>query len=251
MKIIVISDIHSNIWALEAVLKVEKEYDLLCCAGDLVDYGIAPSEVIHSIRSCHNRIVVQGNHDLEITRMWEGSQYNNVEPMNFKWAHHNCQLLKKDAISYLSTLPIHQFFKIDGYVYMVQHQYDEKYGIIECSFAFDKYWEKYAPEKLWQHPRKRMIFGHTHRQGIYTLEQGKQWINPGSISYRRPDDPDKTAHYAIIENGEIILRRTPYNRAPQLVEAEKYEKERKMMLTEIQDFKFFFGNAKTPRDALA
>lgn len=50
MKLLVVSDIHSNIWALETILSAEKAYDQLCCAGDLVDYGIAPKEVISTLR---------------------------------------------------------------------------------------------------------------------------------------------------------------------------------------------------------
>ena len=46
MKVLVISDVHSNVWALREVLRAEQGFDLLVCAGDYVDYGIAPKETI-------------------------------------------------------------------------------------------------------------------------------------------------------------------------------------------------------------
>lgn len=64
MKIAVISDIHSNIYALEAVLDdiKNRDIDLVACTGDLVGYGTRPNEVINTIRK--NRILtIMGNYD--------------------------------------------------------------------------------------------------------------------------------------------------------------------------------------------
>lgn len=66
-----------------------------------------------------------------------------------------------------------------------------------------------------------------------------EWINPGSISYRRPDDPDKTAHYAVILDGNIQLKSIAYDRTLQLAEAKRLLKNDRMMRTELQDFMFF------------
>ena len=77
-----------------------------------------------------------------------------------------------------------------------------------------------------------------------------EWLNPGSASYRRPDDPDKTAHYVTITDGEICLKQIPYDRKPQLEKAKEFISTDKMMRTEIQDFMFFFGDAKTSREPL-
>ena len=61
MKIAVISDIHSNIYALEAVLDdiKNRDIDLVACTGDLVGYGTRPNEVINTIRK--NRILTIEN----------------------------------------------------------------------------------------------------------------------------------------------------------------------------------------------
>lgn len=77
-----------------------------------------------------------------------------------------------------------------------------------------------------------------------------EWLNPGSISYRRPDDPDKSANYMVISDGNVEFKSLYYDRSVQLAEAEAFKKSGQMMDTEIQDFMFFFGNARTSRDPL-
>lgn len=130
----------------------------------------------------------------------------------------------------------------------IAHQYDSGYGTIESRYAFDKYWaEHYGTDNT---GNRRLIFGHTHRQCIHILGDGMEWLNPGSASYRRPDDPDKTAHYATITDGEIRLKQIPYDRKPQFEKAKEFISTDKMMRTEIQDFMFFFGDAKTSREPL-
>ena len=62
MKALVVSDIHSNIYALQAIWEQEHDSDVIYCAGDLVDYGPFPSEVIQWVRE-HEVICVGGNHD--------------------------------------------------------------------------------------------------------------------------------------------------------------------------------------------
>ncbi|WP_367566443.1 metallophosphoesterase [Lacrimispora sp.] len=250
MKLLVISDIHSNIWALEKVLETEQNIDLLCCAGDLVDYGTAPREVIDRIGQCGSRVVVQGNHDRHTANTWRQGKFQDAAPEEYKWVHHNCRRLDEDRISFLEHLPIHQTFEADGYVYMIQHQYDHAYGTIESRYQFEEFWKKHAGQEYADSKKRRMIFGHTHRPCVHVLDQDMMWLNPGSVSYRRPDDPEKTAHYMVIEGGEIRFCRVPYDRSQPLKEARELNRIHGMMETELQDFFFFFGDAKTTRDPL-
>lgn len=77
-----------------------------------------------------------------------------------------------------------------------------------------------------------------------------EWLNPGSISYRRPDDPEKTAQYMVITDGNISMKCVEYDRSPLYQEALRQEEEGRMACTEIQDFMFFFGDAKSTREPL-
>ena len=54
-----------------------------------------------------------------------------------------------------------------------------------------------------------MVFGHTHRQCVHILGDGMEWLNPGSVSYHRLDDPDKDARYMVITDGSIKMRSLP------------------------------------------
>lgn len=250
MKLLVISDIHANIWALDAILKAERDYDMLCCAGDYTDYGIAPAEVISRMREIPKADLVYGNHDCHVLNTYKSGEYMRAAGRDYKWVHYNCQKLGKSELEWLEALPETLFFEADGWNYCIQHQYDAGYGTIESRYAFEEFWRNktgsYEPEK-----RYRIIFGHSHRQCVHILSSNMQWLNPGSASYRRPDDPDKTAHYAVIVNGDIELKKIPYDRDPQLQEACRFIKEKRMMETEIQDFMFFFGDAKTSRDPIS
>ena len=69
MKTLIISDLHSNIYALEAIWNKERDSDIVYCAGDLVDYGPYPKEVLNWVQS-HNVHCVQGNHDRGIVNGW-------------------------------------------------------------------------------------------------------------------------------------------------------------------------------------
>ncbi len=71
-----------------------------------------------------------------------------------------------------------------------------------------------------------------------------EWLNPGSASYRRPDDPDKTAHYATITDGEIRLKQIPYDRKPQFEKAKEFINTDKMM-NRNSGFYVLFWDAKT------
>src|SRR5690606_28326882 len=64
MKIAVLSDIHANILAFEAVLHdlSQQEYDAVYCLGDLVGYNVFPNEVVHLVRK-YKIPTIMGNHD--------------------------------------------------------------------------------------------------------------------------------------------------------------------------------------------
>lgn len=250
MRILVISDIHSNIWALDRVLEAEAGCDRICCAGDLVDYGIAPREVVDTMRSLPNLWLVRGNHDIHTINTWKEYRRGQINPRDYKWVHHNCERLDEERIHYLAGLPEHLTFEADGYLYLMQHQYGPSYETVESRHQFEEYWKQWGGTETKESGKRRMIFGHSHRQCIHVLDEDCLWLNPGSISYRRPDDPDKTAHYMMIEDGRISIRHIPYDRSPLLREAMRLHESRGMMETELQDFYFFFGDAKTSRDPL-
>ena len=106
MKVLVVSDVHANIAALNTILEKEADYDILCCAGDYTDYGIYPAEVIERFRNLKNTHLVYGNHDLHVINTYESKEWKNVEDGKYKWVHYNCEQLNDQGIRWLKQLPM-------------------------------------------------------------------------------------------------------------------------------------------------
>lgn len=247
MKLLIISDVHGNIDALKAIWEAEQDSDRIYCAGDLTDYGAFPDEVIRWMTRYHVKAVC-GNHDLHTIYTYEKTDWKSIPDKEFKWVHHTCGRLGQDEIQYLKSLPEFLHFEADGVDYVMTHQFDSGYGTIESVDQFERFWER--AKGAGTGGTRRAVFGHTHRHCIHILGDSICWLNPGSVSYRRPDDPCKEAQYMVIDNGAMHLKSVPYDRSRSLAVAWEYLKNGKMMESELQDAMFFFGNAATSRDPL-
>ena len=149
-----------------------------------------------------------------------------------------------EQVAYIDSLPESAVFQADGWVYLVQHQYRPgSYEVIECRHVFEEHWRRHTPKEYWVAPRRRMVFGHTHRQCVHILGDGMEWLNPGSISYHRLDDPDKDARYMVITDGSIKMRSLPYPREPLLKETFRQLKAGRMAEQEMRYFFYYFGDA--------
>ena len=77
MRALIISDIHSSLEALEAVLAVAPQYDAVWNLGDIVGYGPNPNEVVDLARKLGG-IVVRGNHDRACSGIMHFSEFRNL-----------------------------------------------------------------------------------------------------------------------------------------------------------------------------
>lgn len=215
MKALVLSDVHANIYALEAVWSQEKDSDIVYCAGDLVDYGPFPGEVIAWMRE-HDAVCVQGNHDRKVAALYrQPEKLTDIPDEEWKWKHDNARKLGEDEIAFLERLPESVSFWMDGIGYSMQHLYF-KYETIESLYQFNEYWQSHAEEEVRAAEHKRLLFGHTHRRAVHYLGDRELWLNPGSLSYRRKDDPSKDAQYMTITDGRIEMKSVEYDRSPLL-----------------------------------
>ncbi|MBX3014473.1 MAG: metallophosphoesterase [Caldilineaceae bacterium] len=235
MKALILSDIHSNIYALEAIWRAEHDSDLIYCAGDLVDYGPYPKEVIQWMRS-HQVACVQGNHDAWVVHNYREGRIGATIPVAERaWVHHNASLLDDDDIAYLAQLPKAITFALDTIFYGMTHLYQD-YNEIVSRHAYQHFLDQ-----LVGHERataiNRLIMGHTHRQSVRYLSDARLWLNPGSVSYRRRDDPDQSAHYAVIVDGVISLRQVAYELTP----LRTYVAGVSLKASELDAVHYFFG----------
>ena len=242
MKLLILSDIHSNVYALEAIWARESDCDAIYCVGDLVDYGPFPKETIRWCREHHVRSVI-GNHDQRLIQIYNqlNGDVSGIAPEDYCWVHDNCSLLDWEDVAYLESLPEILDFTADGYYYRLSHQFAPKYGRPQGIHQFDEFVYRNPPERT--DLPFRLIFGHSHRQAICQFRGEKLWMNPGSASYRRPDDQEKSAHYAVIENGLIDLRAVEYDRTPLLQRTVDLALSGKLQEAEQRVAFFFFGSA--------
>ena len=104
MRFFVLSDIHSNIEALEACIQRAKlaGYDAVYCCGDIVGYGPNPIEAIDSVRAL-NAVTIRGNHDRVAASQDEASEFNPHARRAIFWTR---SVLTDTYRNYLASLPL-------------------------------------------------------------------------------------------------------------------------------------------------
>src|ERR1041385_3253629 len=101
MRLLVLSDIHSNIEALEAVLEAAPQYDQIVNLGDIVGYNASPNEVCERVRAMGG-LVVRGNHDRACSGLTDLSEFNLIAAMSAKWTQ---TVLSEEHSAWLRDLP--------------------------------------------------------------------------------------------------------------------------------------------------
>lgn len=217
MRILILSDIHANLTALEAVLTHAGEFDSLWCLGDLVGYGPDPNECVETIRSLPNLTCLIGNHDAAVIDQMDAATFNPEARLSIEWT---LQQLTQENLTYLSQLPnrivvenatlVHGSPRSPTFEYLLDtHLATINFAYFETPFCF---------------------VGHTHLPAQYLLASGqghasliipqpnqvmrlaaRSIINPGSVG--QPRDRDPRAAYAIFEtqNNSWDYRRIPYD----------------------------------------
>ncbi len=102
MRYLILSDIHSNLTALDALLAAsEGRWDKAVCLGDIVGYGPDPNEVVELIRSL-DAVVIRGNHDKGVSDSAKAEDFNPVARAVVTWTHDH---LTDDNRAYIDQLP--------------------------------------------------------------------------------------------------------------------------------------------------
>jgi len=85
MRILVLSDVHANLTALEAVLAAAGTVDAVWCLGDIVGYGPDPRQCIEVIQSQPNLLCVLGNHDAAALDQIALEAFNYEAQQSIRW----------------------------------------------------------------------------------------------------------------------------------------------------------------------
>ena len=199
----IISDVHANFEALEAVLTETRGLDTICL-GDLVDYGANPNEVIELVRGRGIRTIM-GNHDWAAVN-GDTSLFNPRAAMSSIWTQRH---LTSQNLEYLRALSPEFRDRLAGPEAYFTHGSPD-----------DRLWEYVDPRThadLFGHYLSRLGvaligLGHTHVPYVWQ-EQGKTVFNPGSVG--QPRDGNPKASYAVVAvEGRVAtvdLRRAEYD----------------------------------------
>ena len=189
-----ISDVHSNLEALEAVLDEVGETRVFCC-GDIVGYGASPNEVVRVLRDIGATCVI-GNHD-RASLDGDVGEFNPRAAMAAIWTS---QHLSDESRAFLGSLPQEVSTEIGGKrVFMVHGSPDDPmWEYVRPSThadLFDYYLQKVNADV--------MALGHTHLAFQWRSDTGGLVFNPGSVG--QPRNGDARASYAIsqVESGEV------------------------------------------------
>jgi len=188
MKIAILSDIHANLTALEAVVNALPRYDELYCLGDVVGYGPQPNEVIETLQLLHPRIVLMGNHDYAVvTGNVEGFSFHAAKAI--EWTRRE---LAEAGRSYLASLNPSAKLEREGTVLALYHG-SPRDPLME--YIFPGIPETVGRVLVQMASAKIVLLGHTHMPMLYRYD-GYALANPGSVG--QPRDGDPRASYALL-----------------------------------------------------
>ncbi len=220
MRVLVLSDIHANLAALDAVLADAKEldYETVWCLGDTVGYGPEPDECITRIRLL-GAVTVAGNHDWAALGRMEVDDFNPEARRAVLWTRDN---IGAENLAWLSSLPSQP---------LVQGEFTLTHGSPR-----DPVWEyvlypSTATANLAFFPTPFCLVGHTHVPALYVAQSEDQKasllrptfgkpmplrggtraiLNPGSVG--QPRDNDRRTAYAILDTDALtwLPRRVAY-----------------------------------------
>ena len=163
MRALLISDIHANIDALEAVLDVAPEHDVVWNLGDVVGYGAAPNEVIERVRSL-GETFVRGNHDRACSGQLSLEDFNPVASRAARWTR---QVLTPEHVDWLQHMARGPITPDGPQVSCMHGSYlDEDEYLLSV---------RDAQLPLKQAETRINFFGHTHIQGGFATN-GEDWF---------------------------------------------------------------------------
>jgi predicted phosphodiesterase len=206
MKILLISDIHGNWPALQAVLKAEPDADQILCLGDLVNYGPQPAEVVAwAMKTLTPDWLIQGNHDRAVALDEDPRASMPYRSLATVTQQLSARVISPEMKAFLAGLQPLQRFKLDEAVCVACHAIP--------SDPLYAYLPETASTTLWESELNGINFpdflfiGHTHKPAK-TQFRRTLIVNPGSVG--QPKDGDPRAAYAIWDGG-VSLRRVEYD----------------------------------------
>ena len=220
MKYLILSDIHSNVEALRAVLRSvrRKSFHRTIVLGDVVGYGANPNPTIDIVRRLKRSILIRGNHDKVCSGLESGEMFNRIALESARWTQKKLTEANRVWLSELPRGPVQvdQMFSISHGTPVDEDAYI--FGEIE---ALNMFQHLTLPICFFGHSHFPVVFSldtealttHVPRESPFRLKlrtDARYLINPGSVG--QPRDGDNRASFAILdaETMTINIHRVPY-----------------------------------------
>ncbi len=218
MRYLILSDIHANLAALEAVLADAGPADVVWCLGDTVGYGPQPNECVERVRGLAGLRCLAGNHDWAALGKLDLADFNRDARVAAEWT---AKQLTSTNRAWLDGLPE----RIEAEGFTLVHA-SPRHPIWEYVLSAEV-----ARENMACFETLTCLVGHTHVPVIF-LEPGRQHrlppavlpdlgepfsyhavraiVNPGGVG--QPRDGDPRASYLLLDpdEGTLTYRRVPY-----------------------------------------
>jgi predicted phosphodiesterase len=218
MRVLVISDIHANFTALEAVLKDAGQVDETWCLGDLVGYGPDPNAVVEEIRDIPHLTCILGNHDMAAIGKMPLEAFNGEARRSLTYHQ---KVLFATNMDYMRSLSAN--IKVRGEATLAHGSprdplWEYILNALTARLNFDHF---DTPWCFVGHSHIQCMFAMTDASERVVLEQtkpdtavalrSKLILNPGSVG--QPRDRDPRAAYAIYDTEARTWtpRRASYN----------------------------------------
>jgi len=190
MKILVISDIHANKYALDEILNAVS-YDFLVFLGDIVDYGPHPAYCLDVIKESAD-VIILGNHDYAVAFNTDcrcGEKLHSVSV--YTRENITKKQLTEDQMKWLKSVPIKRSFGIAGIKFLAVHATprDPLYEYLLPNEPNERFYNSLmdpSTKKLVE--ADYVLIGHTHFQFKRKIS-GITILNPGSVGQPRDGDP--------------------------------------------------------------
>jgi diadenosine tetraphosphatase ApaH/serine/threonine PP2A family protein phosphatase len=216
MRVAVVSDIHANLPALDAVLHAigEEEPDAIWCLGDVVGYGPHPNECCAAVEE-RAELCLAGNHDLAVLGSLDVADFSPDAAASARWS---AGVLSRDARAFLEPLP--SLSRREGVQLFHASPRDPVWDYVLT--------EEGAADALALTDAPVVLVGHTHVPLAVTVEDGRiagglapggaevalagrRWLlNPGSVGQPRDEDPRAAWLLIDFTAGRAAFRRVPY-----------------------------------------
>lgn len=199
MKVAIISDIHGNMQALEAVLDdIKKEKcEKIFCLGDLAMAGPEPLKTVERIKGLQDKdelVLIQGNTDQMIANYEEfGEKVKSSFPIMGNALENDVSVISDELKSYLRNLPKQVKIELEGVSILLVHGSPRKNDEnIFPDLPIEKVEEMIAGTDA-----EAIFCGHTHIPCGYQTKTKQTVVNVGSVG--RPFTPNPQACYVIAE----------------------------------------------------